>query len=136
MDYMKIGTGIDSFYKLCDIFEENYYILTLAIKHFEEKSIRPSIILECLENYSFNPIEKSLNNLYKMDQKELKSFLNIFAKVKHIEDYDVYKAIYDLNKDLLKKDVLIKNIRIEHSKTIKVLKDNIKYLEGKYSLFA
>lgn len=112
---------------LVDLFDGDLYILTFAIKKYSLKDIRPSYILNYVETKNLDALNDSIDTLIQLNKNEIEKFVNIFSKVVHFDDYEIYKIVYDYEKTLKKE----KQIQREYKYRIKQLEKHIE----KNSLF-
>jgi len=116
---------------LFDIFDNNIYVLTFAIKKYSLKNVRPSYILNYLELKNLDALNDSIQLLLDIDYNEIKKFNEIFIKISHYDDYEIYKIIYDKHNQYEKAIKKEKQIQNEYKHRIKQLE---KHME-KNSLF-
>lgn len=118
---------------IADVFDDNLFIISFAIKNFCMKHERPSYILEYVENRNYSMLKNSVCTLLDMPHKELMRFKDIFKTVSKLETYESYKGIYEL---YVRKEKEIEDVRKKHEKNLasknKIIVDlneKVKYYE-------
>jgi len=126
MDNIKIDEHLDDFYTVCEIFDNNLYILAFHLKHYCLQDMKPSTILKHLENQNFEHIIDALDETLDMSILEIKKFKSIFKRISYLDEYNAYKGYYEMYQQKQKEiDVLKKQVEADKTK-IKNLENYLK----------